>query len=188
MRIITGRAKGIRLNPPKNYDIRPMADRVKGSVFNIIGTLMEGAEVVDLFAGTGNVGLECWSRGAAAVTFIDMSKEALRLVRSNIAKCHAEADCTVIKGNTIQVVESLSKAGKRYDFAFCDPPYNKGLVQAVVAVLAKNPFIKPGGYMVVEHSAHDPLPDFPEGYELVRNKIYGETIIDFVYYNNKQEK
>ena len=85
MRIITGKARGLQLTVPKTYDVRPTADRVKESVFNIIGSKIIGAEVLDLFAGTGNLGLESWSRGAVAVTFIDASKESLRLVRSNIA-------------------------------------------------------------------------------------------------------
>ena len=83
MRIITGKARGLQLTVPKTYDVRPTADRVKESVFNIIGSKIIGAEVLDLFAGTGNLGLESWSRGAAAVTFIDASKESLRQLRKD---------------------------------------------------------------------------------------------------------
>ncbi len=77
---------------PKRMDVRPTADRVKESLFNIIGTKIIGARVLDMFAGTGNLGLESWSRGAAAVTFVDESRESLRLVQSNIVKCRAEAE------------------------------------------------------------------------------------------------
>ena len=84
MRIITGKARGLKLTVPKNMDVRPTADRVKESLFNIIGTKIIGARVLDMFAGTGNLGLESWSRGAAAVTFVDESRESLRLVQSNI--------------------------------------------------------------------------------------------------------
>ena len=108
MRIITGKARGLQLTVPKTYDVRPTADRVKESVFNIIGSKIIGAEVLDLFAGTGNLGLESWSRGAAAVTFIDASKESLRLVRSNIVKCRAEADCRVLQGSAPAVAERLA--------------------------------------------------------------------------------
>ena len=99
MRIITGKARGLKLTVPKNMDVRPTADRVKESLFNIIGTKIIGARVLDMFAGTGNLGLESWSRGAAAVTFVDESRESLRLVQSNIVKCRAEADVQVLKGS-----------------------------------------------------------------------------------------
>lgn len=183
MRIITGKARGLQLTVPKTYDVRPTADRVKESVFNIIGSKIIGAEVIDLFAGTGNLGLESWSRGAKAITFIDESKESLRLVKSNIAKCRAEADCTVVKGSAPQVAERLAREGRRFDFAFCDPPYNKGWVQQIIAVLGSTPFLTEGGYLVVERSAHDELPTLPAGCELVRSSRYGETIVDFILYN-----
>ena len=109
MRIITGKARGLQLTVPKNYDVRPTADRVKESVFNIIGSKIINATVLDLFAGTGNLGLESWSRGAKSITFIDESKESLRLVKSNIAKCRAENDCTVLKGSAPQVAERLAQ-------------------------------------------------------------------------------
>ena len=183
MRIITGKARGLQLTVPKNYDVRPTADRVKESVFNIIGSKIINATVLDLFAGTGNLGLESWSRGAKSVTFIDESKESLRLVKSNIAKCRAEADCTVLKGSAPQVAERLAQQGVRFDFAFCDPPYNKGWVQQIIGLLGRSPFLQNGGYLVVERSVHDELPLLPDGCELVRTQHYGETIIDFILWN-----
>ena len=95
MRIITGKARGLHLNVPKNYDVRPTADRVKESLFNIIGAKIVGSAVLDLFAGSGNLGLESWSRGARFVQFVDNSRTSLKLTDSNIVKCRAEADCKV---------------------------------------------------------------------------------------------
>ncbi len=185
MRIITGRARGLQLTAPKNMDVRPTADRVKESLFNIIGSKIIGARVLDLFAGTGNLGLESWSRGAASVTFIDESRESLRLVNSNIAKCRAEKDCTVLKGSAVAVAERLYARGERFDFAFCDPPYNKGWIEQVIAVLDKCPLLNDGGYLVVERSAHNELPELPAAMENVRSQKYGETIIDFIRYSAK---
>ena len=111
MRIITGKARGLKLTVPKNMDVRPTADRVKESLFNIIGTKIIGARVLDMFAGTGNLGLESWSRGAAAVTFVDESRESLRLVQSNIVKCRAEADVQVLKGSVVNIIEHLHHQG-----------------------------------------------------------------------------
>ena len=90
MRIITGKARGLHLNVPKNYEVRPTADRVKESLFNIIGSKVVDAAVLDLFAGSGNLGLESWSRGARFVQFVDNSRMSLQLTDSNIRKCRAE--------------------------------------------------------------------------------------------------
>ena len=81
----------------------------------------------------------------------------------------------------------MAQQGRRFDFAFCDPPYNKGWVQQIIAVLGKNPFLENGGYLVVERSAHDELPPLPEECELVRTQHYGETIIDFILWNNLEK-
>ena len=95
----------MRLNVPKNYDVRPTADRVKESLFNIIGTRVMGATVLDLFAGSGNLGLESWSRGARFVQFVDNSRNSLQLTSSNIQKCRAEADCKVLKHDAESAIE-----------------------------------------------------------------------------------
>lgn len=184
MRIITGRARGLQLTAPKNMDVRPTADRVKESLFNIIGSRIIEAEILDLFAGTGNLGLESWSRGARKITFIDESRESLRLVQSNITKCRAQADCTVLKGNAVNVMERLSQQGMRFDFIFCDPPYNKGWIAKVLDTAAKSPVIKNGGYLVIERSQHEEIKDLPKQFEIVRTEKYGETFIDFVCYNS----
>ena len=141
MRIITGRARRLKLTTPKNWDVRPTADRVKESLFNIIGSKIIGAQVLDLFAGTGNLGLESWSRGAEKIVFTDTSKESLRLVESNIAKCRAQEDTETICGDACQLIGRLHKKGMRFDFVFADPPYNKGLVQKVIAALAESPLL-----------------------------------------------
>lgn len=180
MRIITGKARGLKLTAPKNWDVRPTADRVKESLFNIIGSKIIGAQVLDLFAGTGNLGLESWSRGAQRVVFTDMSRESLRLVASNIAKCRAQADTETICGDACQLIDRLYKKGLRFDFVFADPPYNKGLVQKVIAALAQSPLLADGGYVIAEHSAHDGLGELPPQFELVRCETYGETKISFI--------
>lgn len=180
MRIITGKARGLKLTVPKNYDVRPTTDRVKESLFGIIGGKIVGARVLDLFAGTGNLGLESWSRGAAKVTFVDISAESLRLVKSNIAKCRAEAETAVLKAASPAVLERLAAGGEQFEFIFCDPPYNKGHVQAVLAKLAVCNVLAPGGYLIVEYSQHDEPGQLPEGFSLFRQESYGETQVAFI--------
>ena len=180
MRIITGKARGLKLTTPKNMDVRPTSDRVKESLFNIIGTKIVGTHVLDLFAGTGNLGLEAWSRGAAKIVFIDESQASLQLVRSNIAKAKAEKETTVIKGNAVKVIADLAARGERFDFIFCDPPYNKGLPAQIIEQVAKYDIVAPGGYLVVEHSQHEILPELPLKLEIIRSEKYGETLISFL--------
>ena len=121
MRIITGKARGLHLNVPKNYDVRPTADRVKESLFNIIGA------------------------GARFVQFVDNSRTSLKLTDSNIVKCRAEADCKVMKCDAESAMELLYKQGQRFELVFVDPPYNKGWIQKILAKLVKCPLLADNG-------------------------------------------
>ncbi|MDY6086557.1 MAG: 16S rRNA (guanine(966)-N(2))-methyltransferase RsmD [Succiniclasticum sp.] len=184
MRIITGKARGLRLNVPKNYDVRPTADRVKESLFNILGNKVNGAQVLDLFAGSGNLGLEAWSRGAAGIQFVDNNRASLRLVESNITKCRAEAECTVLQCDAPTAIARLYKKGRRFDLIFADPPYNKELLQKVLANLAEYPVLAEGGRLIMEHSAHDEAETaLPPEYVIFRRQKYGETCLSFVCYS-----
>ena len=181
MRIITGKARGLHLNVPKNYDVRPTADRVKESLFNIIGSKIVDAAVLDLFAGSGNLGLESWSRGARLVRFVDNSRVSLRLTESNIQKCRAEAECKVLKHDAEAAVDLLYKQGQRFDLVFVDPPYNKGWVQKILVKLEKTPILAESGWLVAEHSMHDDIAiAVSDGYEIFRRQQYGETVLTFI--------
>lgn len=181
MRIITGKARGLKLLEPKNYDVRPTADRVKESLFNILGTGIRDTRVLDLFAGTGNLGLESWSRGASKITFVDMSLASLKLVRGNIAKCRAEESCIVIKGDALQVLGKLARGGKQFEYLFCDPPYNKGWVQKVLHAPELLAVLTPRGLVIAEHSAHDDIDlTLPAGLKVVRREHYGETVLSLI--------
>ncbi|MEG1345780.1 MAG: 16S rRNA (guanine(966)-N(2))-methyltransferase RsmD [Acidaminococcaceae bacterium] len=180
MRIITGKVRGLKLTVPKDLAVRPTTDRVKESLFNIIGTKIIGAKVLDLFAGTGNLGLEAWSRGATSSTFIDTNSESLRLVTSNIAKARAEAATTIIKGNAEKIIATLHQQGHCFDFIFCDPPYNQGWLVKIINKLTNEDILVAGGYLVVEHSQHETVPLLPDTLELVRTEKYGETLISFL--------
>jgi 16S rRNA (guanine966-N2)-methyltransferase len=181
MRIITGKARGLKLLEPKNYDVRPTADRVKESLFNILGTGLREARILDLFAGTGNLGLEAWSRGAASITFVDMSLSSLKLVRGNIAKCRAEEACTVLKGDALQMLGRLAHGGQQFDYLFCDPPYNKGWVQKVLNSPNLVQVLSLRGLLIAEHSAHDDIDlNLPVTLKVVRRERYGETILSLI--------
>ena len=181
MRIITGKARGLHLNVPKNYDVRPTADRVKESLFNIIGSKVVDAAVLDLFAGSGNLGLESWSRGARFVQFVDNSRTSLKLTGSNIQKCRAQADCKMLKHDAEAAVDLFYKQGQRFDLIFVDPPYNKGFVQKILGKLADCPLLTEDGWLIAEHSMHDEIAAaVPEGFVIFRSQQYGETVLSFI--------
>jgi 16S rRNA (guanine966-N2)-methyltransferase len=180
MRIITGKARGLKLFTPKDYRVRPTADRVKEALFNIIAGKIPGAKVLDAFAGTGNLGLEAWSRGASAITFLDYSVDSLKLVKSNIEKARATKECQTMKGDTPELLVRLSRQGQLFNIIFSDPPYNKGLNEKLVQTLLKHPLLAPGGLLVLEHSLEEEPRDYLSADFNVRTEKYGDTKISLI--------
>lgn len=188
MRIITGIAKGIRIKAPKGLDVRPTADRVKGSMFNIIinlelpiaGGAIDGANVLDLFAGTGNLGLEALSRGAAHALFIDHNLPSLAVIKDNIHNAKLNDKTEVWRGDSIKAIEKLNQLGRTFRLIFIDPPYNQGLVHAVLLRLDTTNVVEAGGLIVVEHSKHEPITTQWQHLKLIRTERYGETVVTFL--------
>ena len=120
MRIITGKARGLKLVTPKNYLVRPTADRVKEALFNIIQSRIPGSTVLDAFAGTGNLGLEAWSRGAEQIVYFDKSRESLKLVRANVEKARAGEAVTLIHTDAVNGLAMMAQQGKLFDVIFSD--------------------------------------------------------------------
>ena len=166
MRIITGRARGMKLLPPKDYAVRPTSDRVKEALFNIIKDRIAGAVVLDAFGGTGNLALEAWSRGARKVVLFDKNRESLRLIRFNVEKAKAGADA---KGN-----------GEIYDLVFSDPPYDKGLNEALYKALCQHGILRDGGLLVLEHSLLEDPREYVKAGTEIRIEKYGDTKISLI--------
>lgn len=180
MRIITGKARGLKLVTPKNYLVRPTSDRVKEALFSIIQSRLPGAVVLDAFAGTGNPGLEAWSRGAASVVYFDKSRESLKLVKANVEKARAQEAVRLIHTDAVNGLAILEQEHQQFDLIFSDPPYNKGLNELVYKALLKRPVLKPGGLLVLEHSLEeDPAQYVEEGTE-IRTEKYGDTKISLI--------
>ena len=177
MRIISGIAKGRLLHVPKSDRIRPALDKVKGAIFNILYDVA-GQKIMDLFAGTGSVGLEALSRGAVSCLFIDQLPEALTLLRKNIEHCGFEASAAVLR---LEVPRELRRAQKfgPFDLIFVDPPYDKDLVNPTLTAIAREKILAPGGKVVVEHSPREAiLPGV--GLTLFDQRKYGQTIVAFL--------
>ena len=172
MRIITGKARGLRLKTPNGLATRPTADRVKESLFNILNGLINFSEletVLDIFAGTGALGLESISRGAKSATFIDAA--TTEILRENIRRTKF-TDCTILRGDFEKILRRLN--GQNFDLIFSDPPYATGLAQKSLTLVAELNLLKIGGLIVVEHGAAETL-DIPQNFSLLRKNTCGST-------------
>ena len=187
MRIITGSAKGIKLKAPAGFDTRPTADRVKESVFNILGDIVVDARVLDIFAGTGNLGLEALSRGGKTAVFVDKSSDSIGIIKENAQHTKLAEHTEIYKNDVLRALDKLVQAGRSFDLLFCDPPYKQGFVQAVLEKLDKHPIMAPGGVVVMEHSRHEKIADEWEHLQLKRTERYGATLVSFLLYKTKQE-
>lgn len=173
MRIITGTARGCKLKTPKGQDTRPTADRIKESLFNILGNEVRERTVLDLFAGTGNLGLEALSRGARHAVFIDQSTD--RLIHENAEHTHLSDKSEIFRGDVFLFMKRLQQLGRMFDLVFCDPPYNKMLWQRALALLDTINLLKPGAIVIVEHAKEDcGMPELGD-LKIIRNQVYGST-------------
>lgn len=185
MRIITGIAKGIKLKAPQGLETRPTTDRVKESVFNILSDIVVDARVLDLFAGTGNLGLESLSRGAKSAVFVDQSSESIGMIKENATHTKLVDHTEIYKNDVLRALDRFVQEQRSFDLLFCDPPYQKGFVQAVLEKLDKQPIMAHDGIVVMEHSRHEPIADEWEHLQLRRTERYGETLISFLLYKTK---
>ncbi|HVM60426.1 MAG TPA: 16S rRNA (guanine(966)-N(2))-methyltransferase RsmD [Verrucomicrobiae bacterium] len=181
MRIIAGLAKGMTLAVPRT-GVRPTADRIREAVFSSLGERVVGARVLDLFAGTGALGLEAASRGAAAVTFVEQARTALDCLEKNIQafKRNRGVSCsfTVVRASVASQLRKLAPAGEDFSLVFADPPYGEAAAEllrdaSLPELLAKD------GLLVLESAKRDKLPIAPP-WERVREAVYGDTRIDFL--------
>ncbi len=179
MRIIAGRYRGHPLTAPSGLTARPTTDRVREALFSILGPSVEDAAVLDLFAGSGALGLEALSRGAARAVFVESSPRSLVALRKNIQRLDADA-VRIAKGRVEDTLGRLAKDGETFDLIFMDPPYAKGLVEAVVTRLADGALLRPGARIVAEHETGATTPEAPGG-GLVRDdsRRYGDTTLTF---------
>ncbi|MDF2635353.1 MAG: methyltransferase [Pelosinus sp.] len=187
MRIITGSAKGIKLDAPRGLGTRPTTDRVKESVFNILGDIVIDAHVLDIFAGTGNLGLEALSRGAIEAVFIDNSIDSITIIKENARRTRLIEQTEIYKNDVIRALDRFVETSRSFDLIFCDPPYNKGLVEIVLKKIENTSLLKPQGILVIEHSKHEKITDQWSNLQLRRVEKYGETLISFLLYITNQE-
>jgi 16S rRNA (guanine966-N2)-methyltransferase len=180
MRIISGDLKGKRLKAPKGEILRPTSDRVKESIFNILGAAVEGSAVLDLFAGTGNLGIEALSRGATRVVFVEKGRQAMHLLQRNLSRCGMTDLSEIIPKDVQRAIGLLQRSGDSFDLILMDPPYAKGLVQKTLMALQFHPICQEDSVLVIEHDRREPLPSILKGWHLVRQRRIGDTLLSFL--------
>ena len=176
MRVIAGAYKGRRLAAPTWPGLRPTSDRLKESVFAILAPELEGARVLDGFAGSGALGIEALSRGAASVVFVEHDARAAELVERNLAHCRIADGYVMIRAEFTRALRQLA-ADRRFDLALLDPPYDRADLDAVVDAAAGR--MARGGVMVLEHASRRQAPARAGGFAAVRQVKAGDSAVTF---------
>jgi len=182
MRITGGTARGHNLAGPGsgNRAIRPTSDRTREALFNILAPLLPGSRVLDLYAGTGALGLEALSRGAELAVFVDQSRQALQLIHTNLHRCFAAPRASLLQLNlsrpdVLRKMTAKLPAELLFELVFVDPPYEKKLAQKTLLMVEKAGIVRSGGLVVVEERKDEKLPDQCGSLELIDQRRYGET-------------
>lgn len=183
MRIVAGKFRGLQLATPKDERVRPTSDRVREAIFNVlahndfgVGFKIDGARVLDLFAGTGALGLEALSRGARYVLFVDDHHESRGLIRRNVEAAHATGATKIWRRDAGSLTEMPANAGGPFDLVFMDPPYRKGLVARALDGVEGGGWLAPRALVVAE-MAEDEMFAAPDWVGSLDERVYGDTKI-----------
>ena len=179
MKIIGGEFGGRRLKALKSIKMRPTPMRVKEALFNILCNRVVGSSFLDLYAGSGQIGIEALSRGAKEVIFVDNHPSAIRLIRTNLGFLPYEKSPKIPRNNVLRAISSLSKEKKRFDIIFLDPPYESRLVKNTLQALAKSDILKITTLVIAEHHKSLNLDKEIGSLGRVRQERYGDTVLTF---------
>lgn len=173
MRVISGTARGLKLLAPEGMGTRPTTDRVKESVFNLLQPYIPTLSVLDLFSGSGAMGIEALSRSCSRCVFVDNNNEAIAIIRKNIEKARLSSSAEIVKSDALSY---LDRCNIKFDIIFLDPPYNKGLLQPVFDKIFASDLLRRDGIIVVETELNGELL-VDERFDLIRQAKYGKTVI-----------
>lgn len=179
MRVTGGLARGMPIKAPKGMHTRPTSDKVREAMFETLGGHVVDAKVLDLFAGSGALGIEALSRGAGHVVFVDNSTQATRIINDNLKKTGFSEKGRIIRADFRLAIKKLENTGEKFDLMFIDPPYEGGLCEEVAAHLDKHPIAHRDTIVVVEHFKKAKLPRSISGIPLVRTRSYGQTALSY---------
>jgi 16S rRNA (guanine(966)-N(2))-methyltransferase RsmD len=177
MRVIAGLCKGHRLVAPRRAETRPTSDRVKTILFDLLGERVQNALTLDLFAGSGNLGIEALSRGAKQADFVDSSRAAGLAIRKNLHTTHLENHARVIISDAFVFLEREAAPDRLYDLALVDPPYERGVGERTLEALFRNNRLAVGAWVAVEESARVKKIAAPEATRLIKQRVVGDTML-----------
>jgi len=177
VRIVAGTHRGRPLVGPKGPGLRPTADRVRESLFNLLGQFFEGGEVLDLYAGTGALAFEALSRGVTRAVLVDPGAEAARLIAENARSLGLEGSIELLRMPVARALPRLAAEGRRFSLVFADPPYAEAAAEAVVRAVGEGELLATGGSLVVEHGRREVAPDTLAGLERVDSRRFGDTVV-----------
>ncbi|MBR4990197.1 MAG: 16S rRNA (guanine(966)-N(2))-methyltransferase RsmD [Oscillospiraceae bacterium] len=174
MRVITGSARGITLKTPEGMVTRPTTDRVKEAMFSIIHFEIPGADVLDLFGGTGQLGIEALSRGAKSAVFVDAGEPACRLIRENLKRTRLEAQARVVRSDYLAYLE---RTKEQFDIILLDPPYAEVFLESAIKKITEIDILRENGIIVAERPLGKELPRESPGYDRSKDYKYGNTLL-----------
>lgn len=176
MRVISGIARSVPLITPDGQETRPTSDQTKETLFNILQGYVEGSDFLDLFAGSGQIGVEALSRGANSAVFVEKSETAVKCIKSNVEKTKFTDKSNIIKSDVLSGIRMLEAQKRRFDIIFLDPPYRMELEKAVIEAVDKTDILKEDGIMIIEA---DKRSDFSYvdglGFTIIKDKLYKNT-------------
>ena len=180
MRVISGLRKGHRLKSPKGIDIRPTEDKVKESIFNILGRIDEDSTILDLFGGSGSIGIEFLSRGAKECFFVDISSNSISCIKDNLLHTKLNASATVIKSDSLKTIMDLHSKNLKFDYIYLDPPFRHNqLLFQVLSTLNEYPILNIDGILIIEHESELIMEDCMLSFDKIDERRYGSKTISF---------
>ena len=182
MRVIAGKAKGVVLKTPDGMLTRPTADRVKEAVFSILQFELPGTKVLDLFGGTGQLGIEAISRGAKSAVFVDAGDAPCKLIKENLRRAKMENEGRVVRSDYLQF---LSQCRETFDIIFLDPPYAEVFLENAIKKISEIDILQSGGIIVAERPAEKALNVEIEGYSRTKDYKYGKTVLT-LYHKDRE--
>lgn len=182
MRVVSGTCKGRPLKAVPGVGTRPTTDKVKEAIFNMIGPYFEGGQGLDLFAGSGGLGIEALSRGLDTVIFVDRDPKAVFTIKENITACSLESRTEVYRNDAERALKALKKRDMAFDYIFLDPPYKKQQLVSLLDQISEEGRLNRLGRIVCEHSKDVQMPDNAGGLEKIKSEVYGIIAISIYAY------
>ncbi|EEU30641.1 RNA methyltransferase, RsmD family [Limosilactobacillus coleohominis 101-4-CHN] len=187
MRVVSGKFRGRRLNAVPGMATRPTTDKVKESLFNIIGPYFDGGQSLDLYGGSGGLSIEAVSRGVEHAFIVDRQYAAIKTIKQNVGFTHCEQQFTVLKQDAHKALHIFAEQEKQFDLVFLDPPYAKQQIVKDIQMMVDQKLLKPDALVVCETNQEADLPIDLTGFQLFRQHEYGITVLTIYQYQGEHE-